>query len=141
MVARLNSPVRPFLLQVFPLRGERRLFLRINARGVQAVAEAELVIEDERHARADAFPLFFERRRGFVFGPRLEVCGGEVFEVVRAASELALVMAAVIQIEHVIASLVEERRDIADPVVVSGRESSIECRARCWASSPVSFRA
>ena len=80
----------PVLLQILPLRGPGGLFLRINAAGVQAVGEAELVVEDEWRARADAFPLFFERRGGLVLGPRPEVGGGEVLEVMRPLAELAL---------------------------------------------------
>ena len=52
----------------------------------------------------------------------LKSFGGDVFEVMRAAPELALVMAPVVQVEDVIASLVEQRRDVADPVVVSVRQ-------------------
>jgi hypothetical protein len=66
--------------------------------------------------------LLLERRGGLVLGPGPEVFGGEVFEVMRAAPELALVMPAVIQIKQVITSLVGQSGDIADPVVVPGRE-------------------
>ena len=65
------------------------------------------MIEDERGAGADAFPLFVERGRGLVLGPRLEVGGGEVLEVVRAAPELAGVVPAIIEIEHMVTPLVK----------------------------------
>ncbi len=90
-------------------------FVGINAAGVEAVAEAEFVVEDEGRAGADAFPLFVDRCGGFVLGPRSEVGSGYVFEIMRAFAEFTLMMAAVKQIEDVIAAVVEESDDIAHP--------------------------
>ena len=56
-----------------------------------------------------------------MFGPRLEVGGGKVLEIVRAAAKLAAMVAAVIQVKYVIAAVMETRRHIPYPTVVSGR--------------------
>ena len=109
----------PVLFKVFILRRKCRFPLGIDSRRVQAVAETEFAIENERRARADALPLFVQWRRRLVFGPGLEVGRGKVFEVVCTLPEFALVMATIIQIEYVVAPVIE-RHDIAHPVVVSG---------------------
>ena len=95
-------------LQVIPLGGPGCFFVGINAAGVETIAEAELVVEYERRAGAHTLPLLFDRRGGFVLGPGLEVGGGDVFEVMGAFAEFALMMAAVKQIEDVIAAVGEK---------------------------------
>src|SRR6185295_13227516 len=97
--ASLKGASATMLLEMFSLRGERGLFLWIHARGVPAIAQAELIVKDEGNAGADAFPLFFKRSCRFVFDPGLKVFGRKVFKIVGAAAKLALMMPAVIKIE------------------------------------------
>ena len=86
-------------LQIFPLERDGGSLFRVHAGSVQSVAEAQLIIVNERCASANAFPLMLNRGSCFVFCPMFEIGCGEVFKIMSSLSELTAVSSTVEQIK------------------------------------------